>query len=287
MARRTLRNSPANSGRLGFIILWHNLPTCCPLFPLLGQRVGKGDILSRRCWPGETLAQTGDRMRLLLRSYLQQWQRLWSPLLCAGPDSPAGIGTGLAQTQPGGSPPAPRCSCCWSWDSARPWFSAFLLRGYHGDARARAHVPPGMGGELPLPSSWLPARALKMSTQVTWTPTPQETKQKAFGQQAGLHCSTFPPPTPQATLVLNSLRGWVPLPNAEARFKWGVSPVLGSKTVCKCLPQSKVTHMHTSYSSRGSLFRLPANFEHVLLSKTRMETGVKKCCIMGRWSFEQ
>ena len=172
MARRTLRNSPPNSGRLDFIFLWHNLPTCCPLFPLLGQRAGKGDILSRRCWPGETLAQTGDGRRLLLRSYLQQWQRLWSPLLCARPASSAGIGTGLAKMQPGRPPPAPRCSFCWSWDSARPWFRAFLLRGYHGDARARAHVPPGMGRQQSLPSSWLPARALKTGTQATQTPTP-------------------------------------------------------------------------------------------------------------------
>ena len=38
MSRRTLRNSPLNSGRLDFIFLWHNLLTCYPLFPSLCQK---------------------------------------------------------------------------------------------------------------------------------------------------------------------------------------------------------------------------------------------------------
>ena len=152
MARRTLRNSPPNSGRLDFIFLWHNLPTCCPLFPLLGQRVGKGDILSRRCWPGETLAQTGDGMRLLLRLYLQQWQRLWSPLLCARPVSPAGIGTGLAKMQPGRPPPTPAAASAGA-GIARARDSAPFCCVVTTATRAHAHTcPQGWEGSSPYPA---------------------------------------------------------------------------------------------------------------------------------------
>ena len=91
-------------------------------------------------------------MRLLLRSYLQQWQRLWSPLLCARPASPAGIGTGLAKMQPGRPPPAPAAASAGA-GIARARDSAPFCCVVTTATRAHAHTcPQGWEGNTPHPA---------------------------------------------------------------------------------------------------------------------------------------
>lgn len=202
--QKNSRNSPLLSRRLDFIFLWHNLPTCCPL-PLTRPEgwegifypgaVGRRDSYPNRRRDEATAAlitssSDSDCSHHFSREASQS-RRDWhgSSQDAAGRPRPP-----LAAASAG-------AGICRARDSAP--FCCVVTTA----TRAHHTCPQGMGRQQSLPSSWLPDNALRQVPSHPDSPHCKETKQRAFGQQDGLHCSTFPSPTPQATLVLNSLRG--------------------------------------------------------------------------------
>lgn len=133
-----------------------------------------------------THAQIRDRMRLLLRSYLQQ--RSWPPLPRSRPARLAQVSAGLVRMQPGGRRAPTRTPAA---ASARAGKRAPVIQRLSAARlprrRARKRkAPPGMGWGSPPPTPSSRSKDWHQSIKATDSHLAED-QAEAFGKKGGLH----------------------------------------------------------------------------------------------------